>query len=270
MLANLKKLAVIALAATLIIPTSLRAQDHKIQIAAHRGFWKTEAAKDAQNSIKALKLAQKNKFWGSEFDVHLTKDNVIVVNHDNDIKGMPIHTNDFSAFKDVRLKNGEKVPTLDDYLVQGAKSKTTKLVLEIKIQDNVDRTIMLADMCIQKLIDHNLYDPSRVMFISFSLEACKHLAVVAPEFTNQYLSGDLSPDQLHEFGINGLDYHYNALEKHPEWVKRAHELGMSVNSWTVDKDANIQNMIDLGVDCITTNVPLKVREMLHGNEEFLN
>ena len=259
-----KKITWLVLAALMVMPLTLSAQK-KVQITAHRGYWKSEKTKDAENSIASLKLAQKEKLWGSEFDVHLTADNVIVVNHNGDIEGIKIHENPFSAFKDIRLKNGEKVPTLDSYLKQGAKSNTV-LVLEIKQQDNDARSIQLADLCIQKLIDHKLYDPSRVIFISFSLAACKHLAVVAPEFTNQYLNGELSPDQLKEFGINGLDYNTKVFKKHPEWVSRAHELGMSVNVWTVNKEEDIKQMIELGVDCITTNEPLLVRKLLNGNE----
>lgn len=53
------------------------------------------------------------------------------------------------------------------------------------------------------------------------------------------------------------------------WVSRAaraHELGMSVNVWTVNSAENIQKMIDLGVDCITTNDPLLARELLGDRE----
>ena len=41
----------------------------------------------------------------------------------------------------------------------------------------------------------------------------------------------------------------------PEWVKQAHELGMIVNVWTVNKEEMMQQMIDLGVDYITTDKP---------------
>ena len=67
-------------------------------------------------------------------------------------------------------------------------------------------------------------------------------------------------------GINGIDYHFSKFYAHPEWVEQAHKLGMSVNVWTVDDPADIQAMIDLGVDCITTNEPLKVRELLGERE----
>jgi glycerophosphoryl diester phosphodiesterase len=49
-------------------------------------------------------------------------------------------------------------------------------------------------------------------------------------------------------------------------VKEAHDLGMSVNVWTVNKEKDIKAMIDLGVDCITTNDPALVRKLLGKRE----
>ena len=42
---------------------------------------------------------------------------------------------------------------------------------------------------------------------------------------------------------------------------------MSVNVWTVNDEETIKEMIDLGVDCITTNEPYLVRQLL-GNKEI--
>ncbi|MBQ1866448.1 MAG: glycerophosphodiester phosphodiesterase, partial [Bacteroidales bacterium] len=56
------------------------------------------------------------------------------------------------------------------------------------------------------------------------------------------------------------------LKNHPEWVAEAHSLGMSVNCWTVNNEEDIKAMIDLGVDCITTNEPLLVRKLLGDRE----
>ena len=74
---------------------------------------------------------------------------------------------------------------------------------------------------------------------------------------------------LAKAGINGIDYHYNVLYEHPEWVEEAHDLGMSVNVWTVNKAKDMRNFIDMGVDVITTNEPLLLREIL-GDKEFKN
>ena len=89
-------------------------------------------------------------------------------------------------------------------------------------------------------------------------------ARLAPGFTVQYLEGDVAPSVLHAEGINGIDYHYNVFYKHPEWVKEAHELGMSVNVWTVDRKEDIEKMRDLGVDQITTNDPALTHKILWG------
>ena len=40
------------------------------------------------------------------------------------------------------------------------------------------------------------------------------------------------------------------IEKHPEWVKEAHDLGMKVNVWTVNKEDMMKKLIDRKVDYI--------------------
>ena len=52
--------------------------EHKVGIVAHRGFWNCEEAGYAQNSVAALRQAQLAGFWGSEFDVQLTADTIVV------------------------------------------------------------------------------------------------------------------------------------------------------------------------------------------------
>jgi glycerophosphoryl diester phosphodiesterase len=56
-------------------------------------------------------------------------------------------------------------------------------------------------------------------------------------------------------GITGIDYHFKALQANPEWVKEAHDLGMTVNVWTVDDLDVARQMRDLKVDFITTTGP---------------
>ena len=238
----------------------------KVAVTAHRGFWNCEEAGFAENSIKALEMAQKNHFWGSEFDVHMTSDLVVVVHHDDRIQGKKIHTHDFADFKDYRLKNGEKLPTLDEYLTQGEKGGTV-LVFELKPQIDKAHEDYMVDKSVEALKAHGLYDPKKVIFISFSRNICERIAALCPGFTNQYLEKNMTPDEVMAKGINGIDYHYSAFNEHPEWVGQAHANKMSVNVWTVDDKEQMKKMIDLGVDCITTNQPLTVRELL-GNKEI--
>lgn len=104
------------------------------QVIAHRGFWKAEGS--AQNSIAGLKKAAEAKVYGSEFDVQLTADGVVVVNHDDAIDGLVIGETAYDKLKDLKLKNGEKLPTLADYLEAGKKLPDVQLILEIKPHKN--------------------------------------------------------------------------------------------------------------------------------------
>ena len=243
----------------------------KTEIVAHRGYWEG----NAENSIASFRKAQEFGCWGSEFDIHLTADGVPVINHDQVIAGTDIQKSPFEDVRAHRLANGEHVPTLAEYMAQAARSRECMPVLELKPQATPEKEDELVDKCLQALrpaAPRNVpsefasfarrQEPTKVVFISFSHHICQELAKKAPDYTVQYLNGDLSPAQLHAEGINGLDYHYSVFYKHPEWVKEAQDLGMSVNVWTVDDPKDIRAMRDLGVDQITTNKPALVREIL--------
>lgn len=247
-------------------------QGGKIAIVAHRGFWKSEQGGMSENSIASLRAAQDAGLWGSECDIHLTADGIVIVNHDPSIAGKSIRTHNYSDFAQDLLPNGEHRPTLDEYLVQTAKCKTTKLVIEFKKQGSDAVEDELVDKTIAALKAHKLYDPERVLFISFSRHICEVLAKTQPQFINQYLSSDPTgikeePSNYSVLGINGIDYHYKMFKAHPDWVKSAHDKGMSVNAWTVNKEDDIRRMIEIGVDAITTNEPLLVRDLL-GDKEY--
>ena len=65
-------------------------------IVAHRGFWNCEEAGYARNSVAALRCAQEAGFWGSEFDVNMTSDGVLIVYHDSDVNGKKIEQHPYS------------------------------------------------------------------------------------------------------------------------------------------------------------------------------
>jgi len=248
-------------------------QGGKIAIVAHRGFWNCEAGGKSENSIASLKAAQDAGLWGSECDVHITTDNVVLVNHNNDINGKVIENHKYADFAGDLLPNGEKRPTLDEYLDQAAKCPTTKLIIELKPHNAEAREDMLVTRTIAILKAKGMYNPDRVLFISFSRHICDLIAQEHPQFVNQYLSTNYvkneSPIVYAKRGINGIDYQFKMFQMNPSWVSDAHTLGMSVNAWTVDKENDIKEMIKAGVDAITSNEPLRVRELL-GDKEFKN
>lgn len=268
MLDNMKKLLFFAALAA-ILPATVSCssgEPAKIGIVAHRGFWNCEEAGMTQNSIASLKAAQNNGFWGSEFDVQLTADEVPIVNHNNDINGLLIRDCTLAQLKEQTLPNGEHPSTLDEYLEQGAKCPSTVLVFELKPQRDTLRDDILWAKSVESLKAHGLYDPARVIFISFDLYLCEKIAAEAPEFTNQYLRKGMEPEDLHALGINGIDFIYGQFLADTTLAGRAHGLGMSVNVWTVDADSTMVTMFGQGVDYLTTNEPLLARDLLGGRE----
>ena len=227
------------------------------QVIAHRGFWKTEGS--AQNSIAALEKAAEERLYGSEFDVQVTLDGKLIVNHDAKFQGFVIAETPFKELKKIKLKNGEKLPTLKKYLKAG-KKQDIQLILEIKphkskeVEDKMAADIvkMVKKMGLQKQVE----------YIAFSLNICEQLAKLTPESEIAYLNGNLSPAELKKKGINGIDYNQKVLEKHPEWVEEAHRLGMKVNVWTVNKEDMMRKFIDMKVDYITTDYPLETQKLL--------
>ena len=67
---------------------------------------------------------------------------------------------------------------------------------------------------------------------------------------------------IKKLGLAGIDYSMKVLRKNPEWVKQAHDLGLEVNVWTVDEEADMKYFIDLGVDYITTDYPERLQALL--------
>ena len=158
-------------------------------IVAHRGYWDD----NAQNSIASLRKAQAFGCWGSECDVHLTADNVVVVNHDGAIGDTEIQISPFREVREHKLRNGEPVPTLAEYLDQAAQSESCVLVLEIKPHVNQVREDMVIHKCLEGLKAHQLLDPTRVVFISFSYysTSCVSVTADADEVGNGKAAGNL-------------------------------------------------------------------------------
>lgn len=257
------RIIIITALLAMVFPYQLAAETDKgTAIVAHRGFWNCEAAGYAKNSIAALKCAQNAGFWGSEFDVNMTSDEVLLVFHDGKVEGKEIEKHPYEDFKYYRLKNGEPIPTLDEYLEQAKKHPETTLVYELKRHSCKKVEDRFVDLSIEKLKQYDMLDPSKVIFISFSYNICKRLAEKLPEFTVQYLNGEKAPKMLKKKGINGLDYYYKILKANPKWVSKARRLGMSTNTWTVNKEGDMKIMLNQKIDMITTDNPLEAREVM--------
>lgn len=233
------------------------------KIVAHRGYWRTEGS--AQNSITSLQKAAAVGCYGSEFDVWLTADGVPVVFHDATIDGIRIEDTTFATLMNHRLQNGEFIPTLQQYLTEGSKIEGCQLILEIKPHRNEVRDKRIADMCVDLVRTLGL--EKKTEYISFSKVVCQRLHEITPDSKVAYLNGELSPAQIKEMGLTGIDYNEKVFVKHPEWLQEAKQLGVEVNVWTVDGEENLRHHANLqGVDLITTNDPEILKGILAEQE----
>ena len=99
------------------------------KIVAHRGYWTAQGS--AQNSIRSLVKADSIGADATEFDVYMTSDGVLVLNHDGLINGHWVTSTPSTIICEQTLENGEKLPTLRQFL-DVAKDLKIDLVFEIK------------------------------------------------------------------------------------------------------------------------------------------
>lgn len=225
----------------------------KNPVVAHRGAFLKN--KFPENSIASLREAIRLGCTGSEFDVRMTVDDSLVINHDPAFQKMVIDKTSFAQLRTQHLTNGEALPTLSEYLKAGmANNKTTRLVLEIKPSDiGKERSTAIVNKVLATVKATGAI--SKTVYISFDYEMLKTIHQLDPSASTQYLNGDKSPDQLAKDGINGLDYHYSVFQKNPSWIAEAKKLGMILNAWTVNDPAIMDWLIKEGFDFITSNEP---------------
>lgn len=230
------------------------------KVVAHRGYWDVDGS--AQNSITALEKAAEINCYGSEFDVILTNDGIPVIHHDDSVRGLRIDEHEYDEIRDHVLENGEKLPTLKSYLKRGRQLLPMQLILEIKPHSTPDKEDRAVDAVVEQVRRYGLQN--RVEFISFSMRICERLHAQLPECKVAYLNGDLSPRQVMEKGLTGVDYHFSVfMDKHPEWLEEASQIGCEVNVWTVNSPEMLEMFAaDHRVDIITTNAPVLLQEVI--------
>lgn len=246
----------------LLISSHAFAQFNKNQVIAHRGAWDDAIP---QNSLASLNKAIDLNCFGSEFDVHLTKDDVLVVCHDFDFYGIEIEESTYEELLQKQHPNGEKIPTAKEYILEGLKQKgkkKTKLIYELKASRvSKERTLKAAELAVKLVKELNAEKITE--YIVFNYDAGKKLMELDPKAKVSYLNGDLTPEQAKEDGFFGLDYHRDVYKKNPTWIQKAHDLGLAINVWTVNSTEDMQYFLDQNVEYITTDQPGRLFELLN-------
>tara|TARA_R110002096_G_scaffold435214_1_gene659763 strand:- start:3312 stop:4907 length:1596 start_codon:yes stop_codon:yes gene_type:complete len=253
----------------LLIVISLTSCDSKKQekfvfadnvVIAHRGAWKQKNL--PENSIASLKQAIALNCVGSEFDVRITSDSILIVTHDADYHGLIVEESTYNKLSKFKLPNGENLPTLRDYINAGLKNNSsTGLVCEIKPSKNKETNLLMAEKVVELVKELNA-ENHILTYISFSYTILKKIKTLDSSAKIQYLDGSKTPERLKEDGISGLDYLVYKYKIHPEWISNAKKLGLTLNTWVGNKTEDIDWLLANEFDYITTDEPELVFERL--------
>jgi glycerophosphoryl diester phosphodiesterase len=241
-------------------PSLPKADISRCEIVAHRGW----SAVYPENTLLAAKMAVQAGADGTEFDVHATRDGVVVLMHDKTLDRTTDGTGeiamktldelqhlDAGSWKDARFA-GEPVPTLEQVL-RALKDSGCQPVIEIKmdgIADKVVRTVRELDMVDQ------------VAVIAFNGETVHEVRQLEPRIPCAWLSSakltgtpaeraDWITEQAKQYHTDMVDLNYNMLSR--EIIAELKHRGLTVWCWTVNDPVVMQALMRWGVDSITTD-----------------
>ncbi len=234
-------------------------------VAAHRGA----SAEAPENTLAAVEQAIANRADYAEIDVQETKDGVVILLHDSNLKrttGVDAEVSDWN-YKKIRQLDagswfseeykGEVIPTLAETL-EAAKGKI-KLNIEIKL-NGTERNLVQS---VVRLIE--IYDMTDDCVItSFQASALKEVKRLNADIRTGYILKVAYGD------FSGLDY-ADALSVNYSFatsmlVNDAHDAGKEVYVWTINSEEKIINMISNGVDMVITDRPAFARETITSYE----
>jgi glycerophosphoryl diester phosphodiesterase len=211
-----------------------------------------------------------------EVDVHLSKDNRILVIHDSSTKRTgkidlivketehrELRKLDVGIFKADKFA-GEQIPFLADIIETIPTGR--KLYVEIKCGKEVLPIL-------EKLITES-DKMSQIVIIGFDLETVT-ISKELIDVPTYWLKGTEKDKETEKWiphnpqlvqiaknkGLDGLDVHYAGVNK--EFTDAVKASGQKLYTWTVDDPEEAIRLVELGVAGITTNRPQWLRQQLN-------
>ena len=267
-----------------------------VQVVAHRG----SSASKAEHTLDAYELALEEGADALECDVRLTRDGVLVCVHDrridrvSDGRGVlstlelaELNDLDFASWKarqhdpllEAAWEEADQDPerrsvlTLER-LLQLALDRRTPAGQQVELHIETKHPTRYGGLVERSLVEllrrYGLAAPlsrsvSPVTVMSFAATSLRRVHVMAPLLPTvflmervpvRYRDGRL-PAQVRSAGVA-----LRVLKKYPGYVERVHDQGNRVHCYTVDEPADIELMLELGVDVIISNDPARVRRMV--------
>ncbi|MGI8662673.1 MAG: glycerophosphodiester phosphodiesterase [Acidimicrobiales bacterium] len=230
---------------------------------AHRGG----ASEAPENTLPAFEAAVRLGYSYLETDVHVTADGVLVAFHDDVLDRVTDGTGridelPWARVREAKVDGREPIPLFEDLLGAFPQARINvdpkhdasvePLVAVLRRCDAVERVCVgaFSDKRLQRVRD--LLGPT----ICTSLGP-RGIAQLRAAATTGLPSGRLpSPCAQVPVATRGITILDSRL------VRAAHKRGMQVHVWTIDDEAEMRRLLDLGVDGIMTDVPAVLRTVL--------
>nr|WP_085991969.1 glycerophosphodiester phosphodiesterase [Oceanobacillus senegalensis] len=228
---------------------------------AHRG-----ASKYApENTLPAFELAYEMGAEGIETDVQLTKDNIPILIHDENIKRTTNgigYVKNFTFAELQTLDAGSwfskkyaqtKILSLERFL-QWAKNKSLYLNIELK-NNRIDYN-GLETIVYDLVKDYQLLD--RTTLSTFNRESVKRMKLLSKTIGVAFLTSKRNKNLVNDakiLGANAIHIKYRLLNRY--LVDKAHQENMDIRVYTVNRFPSMYRCFKLNCDGIFTDVPDK-------------
>ncbi len=233
---------------------------------AHRGF----SGRFPENTLLAFQKAIEVGADGNEFDVHLTRDGVPVIHHDENLERTTNGTGligDFT-FDELRqldasaryagLSAVQRIPSLREYF---------ELINGIIIISNIELKTGIIhypeiEQRVLALIDEFHYREN-VIVSSFNHYSARLFKTLAPDVRIGILEESWLIDPVgYAKSIGAECYHPEFHSLTEEIVQNFRENQIKINAWTINEETDMRKSIEMRLDGVITNHPDKFAHIL--------
>jgi glycerophosphoryl diester phosphodiesterase len=224
-----------------------------VQNCAHRG-----ASGDyPENTMLAFEKAIEMGCDGIETDVHLSKDGVLVLIHDEKVDRTTSEKGYVADYPFAEL-NKLGIPSLEQLIVL---AKRHNIFLNIEIKSGLQWYENIEEKLIETLKRYHFID--HTILSSFNHYAMVKCKMLCKEIKTGllYVEALYKPEKYCAYvGADAIHPNYIVLTK--QIVDEIHSYGFRVHPYTVNSKKAMLSMIEIGVDMIITNYPDKLKNLL--------
>lgn len=233
---------------------------------AHRGY----SGKYPENTMLAFEKAIEAGCDGIELDVHLSKDGELVIIHDEELDRTTDGTGLVGSYTLAELKSFDasaafagiygknEIPTLREYF---GLVKDTKIITNIELKTGVYTYPGIEEKALSMIDEFDLR--SKIIISSFNHYSVTHFKELAPDMKCGFLTESWfidMPAYTRKYGMEYVHPIFNAVTE--DFVRQAAENGIGINTWTVNTQEDMLDMLRKGVNSIIGNEPELARKVI--------